>query len=93
MVKVIFPIAIEDPGSDSTELVEVKLQGIRSLSRFNKRGFGGFMKLKTQSLIGLIVLSIVDAIIPIPVVGLILILVILQRPPWFQRLVQELYEA
>jgi len=86
------------------ELVEVKLQGIfdrkeichfqiRSLSRFNKRGFGGFMKLKTHFLIGLIVLSIIDAIIPIPVVGLILILVILQRPPWFQRLVQELYEA
>jgi hypothetical protein len=51
------------------------------------------MTLKTQSLIGLIVLSIVDAIIPIPIVGLILILVILQRPSWFQRLVQELYEA
>jgi hypothetical protein len=51
------------------------------------------MTLKTRSLIGLIMLSIVDAIIPIPIVGLILILVILQRPPWFQRLVQELYEA
>ena len=51
------------------------------------------MKLKTQFLFGLIVLSIVDAIIPIPVVGLTLILVILQRPPWFQRLVQELYET
>jgi hypothetical protein len=51
------------------------------------------MTLKTRSLIGLIMLSIVDAIIPVPIVGLILILVILQRPPWFQRLVQELYEA
>jgi hypothetical protein len=36
IVKVIFSIAIEDPYSDSTELVEVKLQGIRSLSRFKR---------------------------------------------------------
>ena len=51
------------------------------------------MTLKTRSLISLIGLSIVDAIIPFPVLGLFLILVILQRPPWFQRLVQGLYEA
>jgi hypothetical protein len=57
------------------------------------QGLGGFMTLKTRSLIGLIVLSIVDAVIPIPIVGLILIFVILQKPPWFQELVRELYEA
>jgi len=51
------------------------------------------MTLKTRSLIGLIVLSIVDAVIPIPIVGLILIFIIIQKPPWFQQLVHELYEA
>jgi hypothetical protein len=50
------------------------------------------MKLRTQSLICLVGLSIVDAVIPIPIVGLILIFVILQKPPWFQKLVYELYE-
>ncbi len=51
------------------------------------------MTLRTQSLIYLVGLSIVDAVIPIPIVGLILIFVILQKPPWFQKLVCELYEA
>jgi hypothetical protein len=51
------------------------------------------MTLKTRSLIGLVVLSIVDAVIPIPIVGLILIFIIIRKPPWFQRLVHELYEA
>ncbi|MBW1676014.1 MAG: hypothetical protein JRF30_00400 [Deltaproteobacteria bacterium] len=49
------------------------------------------MTLKARSLIGLVGLSIVDAVIPIPIVGLILIFVILQKPPWFQKLVGELY--
>lgn len=51
------------------------------------------MTFKTQSLIVLAVLSIVDAVIPVPIVGLILILIFLQKPPWFQRLVREVYEA
>jgi putative effector of murein hydrolase LrgA (UPF0299 family) len=51
------------------------------------------MTLKTRSLIGLVLLSIVDAVIPIPIVGLILLFVILQKPPWFQQLVHELYRA
>ena len=51
------------------------------------------MTLKTQSVICLVGLCIVDAVIPIPIVGLILVFVILQKPPWFQKLVAELYEA
>ena len=51
------------------------------------------MTLKTRILISLAGLSIVDAVIPIPIVGLILIFVILQKPPWFHKLVGELYEA
>ena len=49
------------------------------------------MALKTKCLIGLIVLSIVDVLIPIPIVGLILIYVVLQKPPWFVDMVREIY--
>ena len=51
------------------------------------------MTLKTQFLIGLACLCIVDAVIPIPVVGLILSFVILQKRPWLQEFVGALYEA
>jgi len=51
------------------------------------------MTLKTQSLIGLAVLCIVDMVIPVPIVGLILIFVILQKPPWFQEVVGEIYSG
>ena len=51
------------------------------------------MTLRTQSLIYIVGLSIVDTVIPIPIVGLILIFVILQKSPWFKKLVYELYEA
>jgi hypothetical protein len=49
------------------------------------------MTLKTQAFIVLIVLSIVDAIIPVPIVGITLIFVLLQRPPWFEKLIREVY--
>lgn len=51
------------------------------------------MTKKTRSLIALIVLSLVDAVIPIPILGIILIFVLLQKPPWFQDLVREVYET
>lgn len=49
------------------------------------------MSSKTQLLITLVALSIVDTIIPIPIVGLILIYVVLQRPPWFMESVRDVY--
>jgi hypothetical protein len=51
------------------------------------------MTLKTRTLIGLVGLSIIDTVIPIPIVGLILVFVIVQKPPWFQNLVDEIYKA
>jgi hypothetical protein len=51
------------------------------------------MTRKTRLLIALIALSLVDAVIPIPILGIILIFVILQKPPWFQDLVRQVYEA
>ena len=51
------------------------------------------MTLKTRTLIGLVGLSIIDTVTPFPIVGLILVFVIVQKPPWFQNLVDEIYKA
>ena len=50
------------------------------------------MKIKTKSLLGLIFLAIVDTIVPFPILGVILIYVLLQRPPWFRNVVTEIYD-
>jgi len=41
----------------------------------------------------LILLGIVDAVVPIPIIGLILIYVIIQKPPWFLDLVLKTYRS
>ena len=46
----------------------------------------------TQLLIALIVLCVVDAVVPIfPVLGLVLIYVVLAKPPWFLETVRRIY--
>lgn len=49
------------------------------------------MNIRTKSILVLILLGIVDVVIPIPIIGLMLIYVIIQKPPWFLDLTQELY--
>lgn len=49
------------------------------------------MNIQTKSISVLTLLGIVDAVIPIPIIGLVLIYVIVQKPPWFLNLVQEIY--
>ncbi len=49
------------------------------------------MRVKTQVLVGLILLGLIDAVIPIPILALILIYVVLQRPPWFTEMVRDIY--
>ena len=49
------------------------------------------MTTKTKTLIALILLSMVDTVIPLPIIGAILIYVLLQRPPWFKNVVAEIY--
>jgi hypothetical protein len=49
------------------------------------------MTLKTRCLIALLALAVVDIVIPIPILGAILIYVVLQKPPWFKKVVDELY--
>ena len=51
------------------------------------------MNIKTKSLIILIILGIIDAVIPIPILGVILIYIVLQRPPWFTNVVREIYDT
>lgn len=47
---------------------------------------------KSKCLIALILLGAVDAVIPIPILVVILICVLFQRPLWFKNLVQEIYD-
>ncbi len=49
---------------------------------------------KTQLLTALAVLCVVDAVVPLfPVLGLVLIYVVLARPPWFLATVQNIYNT
>ena len=49
---------------------------------------------KTQLFLALIVLCVVDAVVPLfPVLGLILIYVVLEKPPWFLETVRQLYDT
>lgn len=51
------------------------------------------MSIKTKSLIILIILGIIDVVIPIPILGVILIYIVLQKPPWFTNVVREIYNT
>ena len=51
------------------------------------------MNIKTKSLTFLVILGIIDVVIPIPILGVILIYVVLQKPPWFTNVVREIYNT
>ncbi len=51
------------------------------------------MQTKTKTLIVLIVLSLVDTLIPVPILGMILLSVVIQRPPWFMNVVKKIYDS
>jgi len=51
------------------------------------------MNIKTKTLIFLIILCIIDMLIPIPILGLILISVVFQKPPWFRDVVSKIYKS
>jgi hypothetical protein len=48
-------------------------------------------KMKTKLLISLILLGLVDVVIPIPIVCIVLIYVICEKPPWFRGMVRDIY--
>jgi len=49
------------------------------------------MTIKTKTLIAVILLCLVDTVIPFPILGVILIYILLQRPPWVRNVFGELY--
>jgi hypothetical protein len=50
------------------------------------------MTRKTQLLLWVTVLGILDAVIPFfPILALVLIYILLEKPPWFLDSVQEVY--
>jgi hypothetical protein len=49
------------------------------------------MNIQNKTILILILLGLVDILIPIPIIGLILIYVVIQKPSWFMDLVQEIY--
>jgi len=51
------------------------------------------MKTGTKIVIVLIVLGILDMIIPVPILGIVLIYVVLQKPLWFRVVVDEIYRT
>ncbi len=51
------------------------------------------MKKKTKILIYLLILSLLDMVIPIPFTAIMLIYVLLEKPPWFMDLVTEIYNS
>ncbi len=49
------------------------------------------VSLKTQILINLIVLAIIDTVVPIPITAMVLIMVLFQKPKWFKDWVDRIY--
>lgn len=50
------------------------------------------MSIKTKLFTGVILLSLIDIIIPIPILGIILIYVLFQKPAWFRNAVRDIYK-
>jgi len=64
------------------------------IADWNLQSSGDAMTKKTQLLLGLIVLSALDAVVPLlPVLGLVLIYVVIEKPPWFLETVRQVYDT
>ena len=50
------------------------------------------MGIQSKTLVFLIILGIIDVVIPSPIMGVILIYVVFQKPPWFADVVNEIYK-
>ncbi|CAB5125710.1 hypothetical protein D3OALGA1CA_2953 [Olavius algarvensis associated proteobacterium Delta 3] len=49
------------------------------------------MSTKTQILIYLALLALLDTAIPIPITAMLLIMVVFQKPGWFKDSVEDIY--
>jgi hypothetical protein len=50
------------------------------------------MNYKAKALIYLIPLAIIDAVIPLPIIGLVLVYVVFAKPPWFVAFIDRIYD-
>ena len=51
------------------------------------------MNIKTKTLVGLVIIGLIDMVIPVPILGIVLFYVVLQKPPWFPEMVSEIYKS
>ena len=51
------------------------------------------MQKQTKLVLILVALCLIDLVIPIPILGLMLVYVVLEKPVWFRDLVSEVYGA
>jgi len=51
------------------------------------------MNTKTKYLCLLAVISVADVVIPIPILGVALIYIVLERPLWFKDAVEKIYHT
>lgn len=49
------------------------------------------MSTKTKIIVYLLILALLDTVIPVPIMEILLITVVIQKPPWFRKMVDEIY--
>jgi hypothetical protein len=49
------------------------------------------LSIRTQLLVYLILLALVDTLIPVPFTAIVLLYVLFQKPQWFREWVDEVY--
>lgn len=49
------------------------------------------MSIRNKTILILILLGLIDIAIPVPIIGLILMYVVIQKPSWFHDLVKDIY--
>jgi hypothetical protein len=49
------------------------------------------MTTRMKIITSLIMLGIIDMVVPIPILGIILLYVVMEKPPWFRRAVRDVY--
>lgn len=49
------------------------------------------MTTRNKTIWKIVLLGVVDMFFPVPILALILLYVVVERPPWFPKLVREIY--
>jgi SAM-dependent methyltransferase len=67
--------------------------GLKIEKSFRTSSFGNVWLWKTILLICLIIIAVFDMVIPIPFMAILLIYVLLEKPPWFRNWVNTIYKT